>query len=104
MRLLITSVFAMAAATSAHAGNQQQCETLIKPIEARFTELQKEEKPTPQACSRWKNGIKMLEKYIADADKLKCPMTYVSGQPVGGAEERAVILNEVKQAVKEQCH
>jgi hypothetical protein len=104
MRLLVTSLFAMTAAASANAATQQQCEALIKPIDAKFTELQKEEKPTPQACARWKDGLKMLEKYVAEADKQKCPLAYVSGKPAGGAEERAVMVSELKQALKEQCH
>jgi hypothetical protein len=46
----------------------------------------------------------MLEKYIADADKKKCPMAYVNGQGAGGAAERAMVLSEIKQALKDQCH
>jgi hypothetical protein len=103
MRLLLASLLIFTA-TAASAASQQECEALVKPIEAKFTELQKEEKPTPQACARFKDAVKMLEKYIADADKKKCPMAYVDGQGAGGAEERAMALSEIKKAVKNQCH
>lgn len=104
MRLLIASLLMMTASTyAAAAPKQAQCEALSKPIEAKTAELQKAEKATPQACAGWRQTIKMLEKYVADADKMGCPMAYVSGQPAGGPEERAVMLKEIKQAITDEC-
>lgn len=105
MRFAFASLFLFASATAASAATQQQCEALIKPVETRFQELEKfkDEKPTPQACARARDSIKVYADYVVKADKMGCPVAYVSGQAVGGKEERAELMAELKKAYAEQC-
>ncbi len=105
MRFVLASLFMFAAATAANAANQQQCEALIKPVEAKFDQLQKfkDEKPTPQACARARDSLKVYGDYIAKADKMGCPMAYINGQGFGGKEERAELMADLKKAYAEQC-
>lgn len=106
MRLALTAFFMIAsAAHTAHAATQQQCEQLAKPVEAKIAGIQnmKEGKPTAKDCASTAEIIKMYASYQAQADKLNCPFAYVGGQKLGGAEERADLLADIKQAYGEKC-
>jgi hypothetical protein len=104
-----TFLFAMFAITTglngAHAATQQQCESLLKPIEAKTASLQNHHsrKPTPQDCARGAELIKMYVTYQSEADKLNCPFAFVSGQKIGGAAERAELVAELKKSYSEEC-
>ena len=105
MRLFLAALLTIAAASTAHAATQQQCEALFKPIEAKMDGIQRidENKPTPQDCARANEVIKMYVSYQAQADKLNCPFAYVSGQKIGGKAERADLISEMKQGYSEKC-
>ncbi|RJF92660.1 hypothetical protein [Noviherbaspirillum saxi] len=106
MRTFLFALFAMTTGiNTANAASQQQCEALLKPIEAKMDRMQSMDtgKPTPQACARGAEMIKMYVSYKAEADKLNCPFAFVSGQKVGGAPERAELIADMKKAYSEQC-
>ncbi|WP_148415736.1 hypothetical protein [Noviherbaspirillum massiliense] len=105
MRLLIATLLTIMAVSTAHAATQQQCEALSKPVETKMTALSQidERTPTPYTCSRVNDLIKMYVDYQAQADKLNCPFAYESGQRVGGAAERASLVNDMKKAYAEKC-
>lgn len=104
MRLLIAALLTTAT-FAAHAATQQQCEALIKPIEAKMAGLQRtnDSKPTPESCARAKEVIGLYVDYKVKADKLDCPFAFVSGQKIGGAEERADLISDLKKAYAEKC-
>lgn len=95
----------MTAGSAAWAATQQQCEALMKPMEAKFAGMPRmdEGKPTPQSCARANEVIKAYVEYQAQADKLNCPFAYVSGQKIGGAAERADLIADMKKAYSEKC-
>lgn len=103
-RLLLASSVALAA-TTAHAATQQQCEALMKPVEAKMEGIQKldDGKASPQNCARAKEVIRLYVDYQGQADKLNCPFAYVSGQKIGGAAERADLIAELKKSYAEKC-
>lgn len=105
MRTLIAALLAVSAGSTAFAATQQQCEALLKPIEARMEGMQRldEGKATPQNCGRARDMISLYSDYRTQADKLGCPFAYVSGQKIGGAAERADLIAEMKQAYAEKC-
>jgi len=107
MRLILAAVLALTVGTTAHAQNQQQCEALAKPIEAKIAPFQnddpEDEKATPQRCAQTKELIKLYEEYKVKADKLNCPFAYVEGKKLGGADMRVELLADIKQAYKEKC-
>jgi hypothetical protein len=104
MRLLIASLLAITACSTAYAATQQQCEELAKPMEAKMAVLQKDDnKPTPQSCARASEIIKSYVSYQGQADKLNCPFAYVSGQKFGGAAERAELIADMKKAYSDKC-
>lgn len=105
MRFALASLFLFATATAASAATQQQCEALLKPVEAKFQQLEKfkNEKPTPQACAQARDSLKVYGDYVAKADKMGCPMAYINGQQIGGKEERAELMADLKKAYAEQC-
>lgn len=105
MRILIVSVLAMLG-NLAFAATQQQCEALMKPVEAKMATMPQsveDSKPSPQTCARSKDVIKTYVDYTAQADRLNCPFAFVSGQKVGGAAERAELIADMKKAFSEQC-
>lgn len=94
------------AAPLAQAATQQQCEALMKPVQAKMDTMQKlddDEKPSPQTCARGKEVISLYADYAAQADKLNCPFAYVSGKQLGGKAERAELIADLRQAYKEKC-
>lgn len=106
MRLVLTALLTMTAALqTAHAATQQQCETLAKPVEAKIATMQDmhEGKPTAQDCARAAEVLKLYASYQSQADRLNCPFAYVSGQKIGGAQERADLMADMKKAVSEKC-
>ena len=105
MRILVASLLTVAA-SSAFAATQQQCEALMKPVEAKLAgmpKLEDDSKPSPQTCARGREVIKSYVDYTAQADKLNCPFAFVSGQKIGGAAERADLIADMKQAYSEKC-
>ncbi|WP_205609942.1 hypothetical protein [Noviherbaspirillum galbum] len=105
MRILIVTFLAMTAA-STFAASQQQCEALMKPVEAKLSGMPKlddDSKPSPQTCARGRDVIKNYVDYAAQADKLNCPFAFVSGQQIGGAAERADLIADMKKAYSEKC-
>lgn len=106
MRLFLAALLAVTTNLStAHAGTQQQCETLAKPVEAKMESAPdlEESKPTPQNCARAAALIELYTSYQSQADGMNCPFAYVEGQEIGGAEERAELLAGIKQAYTEKC-
>ncbi|HYD60271.1 MAG TPA: hypothetical protein VEC35_07945 [Noviherbaspirillum sp.] len=106
MRLILAALFTMTAGLSvAHAAAQQQCETLAKPVETKIASLpdMKEGKPSAQDCARASEVIKLYTSYKSQADGMNCPFAYVGGQKIGGATERAELLDDMKQAHREKC-
>jgi len=89
----------------AHAATQQQCEALLKPVEAKVATLPKirDRKPTPQECARSAEAIKLYTSYQAQADSMNCPFAYVAGQTFGGAPERAELIADLKKSHNETC-
>jgi hypothetical protein len=105
MRILIITFLAMTA-TSTFAASQQQCDALMKPVEAKMNSMPKlddESKPSPQTCARGRDVIKTYVEYAAQADKLNCPFAFVSGQQIGGVAERADLIADMKKAYSEKC-
>lgn len=105
MCLILTLILALGAVSTAYAATQKECEALMKPVEAKLAGIQRLDKgkPTPQACAQSGEAIKSYVEYQAQADKLNCPFAYVSGQKIGGAAERADLINDMKAAYKEKC-
>jgi len=106
MRFILASLLMIATASAANAASQQQCEALMKPMEAKVATLPKlkdEEKPSPQTCARGREVIKMYDDYVAKADKMNCPFMYISGKPHGGKEERAQMMSAIKEKFDEKC-
>ena len=107
MRFMLTALLAVTVGTAAHAQNQQQCEALAKPVEAKIASLQnddpEDERATPQRCAQAKEVIKLYEAYKVKADKLNCPFAYVEGKKLGGPQMRAELVADIKQAYKEKC-
>jgi len=106
MRLFIAALLTISTISS-FAATQQQCEALMKPVEAQMSampKLDKDSKPTPQHCARGKEVIQLYANYVAQADKLNCPFAYVSGHQIGGKAERADLITDMKQAYNEKCH
>ncbi|GIZ53357.1 hypothetical protein [Noviherbaspirillum aridicola] len=106
MRILPAVLLTLASTSLAHAATQQQCEALMKPVEAKMEGMQKlkdGDKPSPATCARGKEVIRLYADYAAQADKLNCPFAYVSGQKFGGKAERAELIADLQEAYKEKC-
>lgn len=103
MRLILTVLLTCCVASTAYAASQKECEALMKPVNAKLEGVQRLDKPTPKACAQSGEAIKAYVEYQAQADKLNCPFAYVSGQKIGGAAERADLINDMKAAYKEKC-
>jgi len=106
MRLFLAALLTMTGGlTAAHASTQQQCEALLKPVSAKIASLPdiKNRKPTPQECAQSAEAIKMYVGYQAQADRMNCAFAYVGGQKIGGAEERAELLADIRKAHAEKC-
>lgn len=106
MRLVLAALLTITGGlTAAHAATQQQCEALAKPVETKIASLpdMEEGKPSAQDCARASEVIKLYTSYKAQADGMSCPFAYAGGQKIGGATERAELLNDIKQAHREKC-
>lgn len=106
MRLFLAALLSMTAALhTAHAATQQQCESLLKPVQMKVASLpnMKEGKPSSKDCERAAEAIKLYVSYQAEADRMNCPFAYVEGQTIGGAPERAEVIAGIKKAYSEKC-
>ncbi|HYD97303.1 MAG TPA: hypothetical protein VEC01_18405 [Noviherbaspirillum sp.] len=106
MRLVLAALLTMTSAlNTAHAATQQQCESLIKPLEAKIDSLphMRGNKPTSKDCASAAEMIKLYAGYQVQADRMNCPFAYVAGQAIGGAPERADLIAEIKKAYSEKC-